>query len=209
MKNDELLENIFSESNITEYYEKSKKNPEEGKKFLLGILCKYLKCENKEILLKILDIYFLPIFLIAEDYLKLPTNKKQYLFKQLFINRKSILDLEIFGNLSKLNIPSAINIEIYELINEESEKIEEKPFGEIDVVAFNKDNIYLIEITTEKNINEKINELKKKIEIIGSLLSLDCRGIIIHSEDQISGKRDEIFLIPFVMYDEELKKIIK
>ncbi|MCC6013984.1 MAG: hypothetical protein LM593_06430 [Candidatus Verstraetearchaeota archaeon] len=209
LKNDELLENIFSESNIIEYYEKSKKNPEEGKKFLLGILCKYLKCENKEILLKILDIYFLPIFLIAEYYLKLPTNKKQYLFKQIFVNRKSILDLEIFGNLSKLNIPSAINIEIYELINEESEKIEEKSFGEIDVVALYKDNIYLIEITTEKNINEKINELKKKIEVIGSLLSLDCRGIIIHSEDQISEKRDEIFLIPFVMYDEELQKIIK
>jgi hypothetical protein len=212
LKSNGVLKDFLSESNIIEYYEKLKKNHEEGRKFLLSILCKHFKCDNKNALLKMLDAYFLPILSLVEDHLHLSISKKLDLLKQLIINRKSILDLEIFGYLSKLGFPSAMNIEILEESDESMEKTVMKPAGEIDVITLcEKENskiLYLIEVTTERDLDQKIEELKQKVEKASYLLQIDCKGILIHAEDRTPEENDGIFLIPFTIYDEELQKYL-
>jgi hypothetical protein len=212
LKCNEVLEDILSESNIIKYYERLEKNHEESKKFLFSILCKHFKYENKDSLSKMLDVYFLPVLSVIEDRLHLSTSEKLDLLKQLMINRKSILDLEIFGYLSKLGFPSAMNIEILEESDESIGKTVMKPAGEIDVITLcEKESskiLYLIEITTERDLDQKIEELRQKVEKASFSLQIVCKGILIHAEDRRLEERGGILLIPFTACYEELQKYL-
>jgi len=214
LKCDKLLNDILSEENIDEYYRrKTRKSLEEGKSFLLDILCRHLGCKNEHIFSKILDAYFIPTLLrIEKDKL---IDKERLKLLERLIKEKSILELEVFGYLSKLGFPSAMNIEIYEVYEEKyDDKIKRvvKRDGEIDVIALGKNSsritLYLIEVTTERDLNQKIEELKTKIGILSYLLPFNCKGILVHAEDRTREEKDGIFLIPFTTYDEELQKYL-
>jgi len=203
LNNDELLKDLIAKETIEEYHKKlHREGPEKSESFLLNILCKHLKYRNTDRyeLSEILNAYFLPIFKKNELYY----DEKSKLLKYLFIE-KHILELDVFEYLSRLGLPSAININIY---NREKTYI-----GEIDVVTLRERNgeikdLFLIEVTTEKDLDKKINELEQKIEGAGSLIDVYCKGIIIYAEENLPKEKDGIFLIPFITYDKELQEVL-